>query len=321
MRRRKRLLLGGALVVVLLLVVVIGGYLFGSGVLGGGLGGSAPHEAMTRPAAAPVAATGLTGALTSRGFTCYDTQPAPTPVRSCYRTESDGTRLVVRIGSASGDQAALVEIDAAPFSGIRGEHRTTGDAVGPVREVIEVVGKPLLGQEYAGLPTFGDGVDQATRLSWGSVSFTAHPEAATASFTRSGAPEMPRGTDFPKDPGAMSAALGKVGYECDADSCTPKSSAYDVRAKFSAAEATMSAIHYDGKAKVTDAELRSRYADLLRQVADGMQSDEARRWVDGHLTPKNGFVEGDVAGLHLAVARTDSGDGQLTVTPKLTRGR
>ncbi len=309
------------MVVVLLVVVVIGGYLFGSGVLGGGLGGSAPHEALTSPAAAPVPATDLTEALSGKGFTCYDTQPAPTPVRSCYRTESDGTRLVVRIGSASGDQAAVVEIDGAPFTGIRGEHQSGGDAIGPVREVIELVGEPLLGQEYAGLPTFGDEDERDTRLSWGSVTFSAHPETATASFARSGAPTMPRGRDFPKDPAAMSAALGRTGYDCDTYSCSPKSSAYDVRAKVSAAEATMSTIHYDGKAKVTDAELRRRYADLLHQVADGKAYDEAHRWIEGHLTPEHGFAEGDVAGLHLATVRTGSGDGQLTVTPALTGGR
>ncbi|MET9021710.1 hypothetical protein ABZV93_17150 [Actinopolymorpha sp. NPDC004070] len=306
---------------ILLVAVTVGGYVFGGGVLGGGFGGSAPHEEKTSPAAAPVAATELTGPLTSRGFTCYDTQASPTKVRSCYRTESDGTRVTVRIGSGSDDRAALVEIDAAPVTGVRGTVRPPGDAISPVREVVEVVGKPLLGQEYAALPAFGDDADRSTRLSWGAVSFSAHPEAASASFTGSNAPRMPRGTDFPKDPASMSAPLGKAGYECDSYSCTPESSPYEVRTRFSTSEVTVTAAHYDGEAKVTDAELRRRYGDALRQVANGKGLDAAQRWVAGHLTPKNGFVEGDVAGLHLAVIRTDSGDGQLTVTPVLTRGR
>ncbi|GAA2758153.1 hypothetical protein [Actinopolymorpha rutila] len=301
--------------------MIAGGYVFGAGVLGGGLGGSAPHEEKTRPAAAPVPATELTAPLNSKGFACYDTQDSPTTVQSCYRTESDGTRLTVRIASGSDDEAALVDVDAAPPAGVRGQLRPAGDAVSPVREVVEVVGKPLLGQEYAGLPTFDDGVDRATHLSWGVVSFSAHPEAATASFTRSGAPTMPGGTDFQKDPAAMAAPLGKAGYECDASSCTATSSAYDVRARFSATEVTVSAIHYDGKVKVTDAELRRRYGDLLRQVADEKGNAAARRWIDGHLKPQHGFVEGDVGGLHLAVVRTGEGDGQLTVTPVLTRSR
>ncbi|MGW0226946.1 hypothetical protein ACWDWO_01395 [Actinopolymorpha singaporensis] len=306
---------------VLLAAVIVGGYLFGAGVLGGGLGGSAPHEEKTSPAAAPVPATELTPPLEGKGFACYATQSSPTTVRSCYRTESDGTRLTVRIATGSDGDAALVEVDAAPPAGIRGQLRPPGDAVSPVREVVEVVGRPLLGQEYAGLPTFGNGVDQATRLSWGVVTFSAHPEAATASFAGSGAPTMPRGADFRKDPAAMAASLGKAGYECDAGSCTGRSSAYDVRARFSATEVAVSALRYDGKAKVTDAELRQRYGDVLRQVADGQGYTAARRWIDGHLTPEHGFVEGDVDGLHLAVVRTGEGDGQLTVTPVLTGSR
>lgn len=316
---RRKIVLIVAGVVALVAVVGVGSYLLSSALTDGGIGGSAPHAPLEGPTAAPVPADRLVATLKDERFSCYDTLPGPTPVRSCYRTEADGTQLTARIAADEQDDAALVELNAEPPTGIRGAGLPPGDATTPMKELIPVVGQALLGSSAGQVPTLDSGPTQSVRLSWGTVSFSVHPEAGNAVFTRSDAPSVPRGTELPKPPAAVTSALARAGYSCDASSCVGKSSTYDVRARLSTDEASVSATRYDGKPKVTDSELRKRYGELLQSVADAKSLPAATQWVEAHLAPPKGFDQADVGGLHLAVFRTPDGDGQLVVTPVLAR--
>ncbi|MGW5359630.1 hypothetical protein [Actinopolymorpha pittospori] len=306
-------------VVALVAVVGVGSYLLSLARTDGGVGGSAPHEPLVGPTAAPVPADTLVKALKDERFSCYDTLPGPPRVRSCYRTESDGTQLTVRVAADDQDAAALVELNAEPPAGLRSTALPPGDAMTPMKELIPVIGDALLGSAAGQIPSLDSGPNQSVRLSWGIVSFTVHPEAGNAVFTRSDAPTMPRGSDLPKAPSAVSTGLAGAGYVCDASSCVGKGSTYDVKARLSADEVSVSAVRYDGKPKVTDAELRKHYSALLRSVVDAKNLPAATQWVQAHLAPPSGFDQADVGGLHLAVFRTPAGDGQLVVRPVLAR--
>ena len=284
---------------------------------GGGIGGSAPHESRESPAPPPVPATKLTEALSAEGFGCFQTLETPTAVHSCYRTEDDGTRLVARVVSGQQGTANLVEILAQPPLGIAGQGLPPGDAATPVKEVFAVVGENLFGPAADQLPSFDAGDSRSASLSWGTVSFDLAPEAGTAKFSRAGAPTMPRGADFGAQASAAEGKLAAAGYECDGSGCTGRSQTFDIDAGVTSGEVSMSVMGYDGKPKVTDAELKKHYTDLLRAVADPAALHAAQAWVNEHLKPANGLDQADVGGLHLVVIRTATGDGQLIVTPVL----
>jgi hypothetical protein len=314
------------LAVVLLAVIGVGGFLAlrPGGFLAGGtkepnrsdVPNAASPSYSASPTARPVAMDGLVNTLKDAGLECYDLLTTPVPVKSCYRTESDGAATSVRLVGASGGEVVLAEVEVEKVRGARPGSAERGDPVPPLRELVPVVGPPLLGQAIQeGLLEESEEVNQV-ETAWGTGEWRISPEGPFASFEKAGTFATPPKAGFGKDAVDMEKPMAALGYNCDTSSCTKGSltNGNDTYTSVDFGSDVVLRVENTGK-PVTDDLIRARAKDALTQVLAGPDLDAAIAWIDGHLTPEYGFVQGDAGGVNLQLTREDEAGAKLEINP------
>lgn len=269
------------------------------------------------PTAKPVAMEGLVTTLEDAGLECYDLLAEPVPVKSCYRTEADGAASSVRlVGSKGGGEIVLARIDTEKVRGARPGSAERGDVVTPLKELVPLVAPALLGQAVqAGLLEESEDIYQV-ETAWGTGEWRINPEGPFAAFEKAGTYATPSKAGFGKDAVDMEKPMPALGYNCDTSSCTKGSltSGNDTYTSVDFSTDVVVRIENTGK-PVTDDLIRQTAKDALTQVLEGPDLEAALAWVDGHLNPKLGFVEGDAGGVNLQLTRDADAAVRIEINP------
>ncbi len=268
------------------------------------------------PTAKPVAMDGLVTTLKGAGLECYDLLTEPVPVKSCYRTEADGAASSVRLVGSKGGEIVLARIDTEKVRGARPGSAERGDVVAPLKELVPLVAPALLGQAVQdGLLEESEEIYQV-ETAWGTGEWRINPEGPFAAFEKAGTYATPSKAGFGKDAVDMEKPMAALGYNCDTSSCTKGSltSGNDTYASVDFSTDVVVRIENTGK-PVTDELIRQTAKDALTQVLEGPDLEAATAWVDGHLTPEHGFIEGDAGGVNLQLTREDEAAARLEINP------